>query len=55
MGTTAGAKSFRQAIDAVMNGQKLKDAAKEYEELRSAVEAWGIPGEDEKDIFGLKM
>jgi 2,3-diketo-5-methylthiopentyl-1-phosphate enolase len=55
MGTTAGASSFRQAIDAVMDGKKLKDAAKEFKELGAAVEAWGIPGEDEKDIFGLKM
>jgi 2,3-diketo-5-methylthiopentyl-1-phosphate enolase len=55
MGTTAGAKSFRQAIDAVLSGRKLIDAAKEYKELGAAVEAWGIPGQDEKDIFGLKM
>jgi 2,3-diketo-5-methylthiopentyl-1-phosphate enolase len=55
MGTTAGAKSFRQAIDAVMSGRKLKEAAQEYKELSAAVEAWGIPGQDEKDIFGLKM
>jgi 2,3-diketo-5-methylthiopentyl-1-phosphate enolase len=55
MGTTAGAKSCRQAIDAVMAGRSLMDAAKEFKELGAAVDAWGIPGEKEIDIFGLKM
>jgi 2,3-diketo-5-methylthiopentyl-1-phosphate enolase len=55
MGTTAGGKAFRQAIDAVMAGRCLSDAAREYKELGEAVQAWGIPGVSEKDIFGLKM
>jgi len=55
MGTTAGAKAFRQAIDAVMAGGCLSEAAREHKELNAAVNAWGIPGTAEKDIFGLKL
>ena len=40
-GPIAGAKAFRQAIDAVMNGVKLRKAAKEHEELGKAMGIWG--------------
>ncbi len=42
MGGTAGAKSVRQAIDAVMAGIPLEEAAKQHPELAAALEDWGI-------------
>ncbi len=42
MGYTAGAKAWQQAIDAVVAGISLKDAAKDKPELRAALEKWGI-------------
>jgi len=42
-GPVAGAKAFRQAIDATMQGRSLEDAAAEYEELRVALETWQEP------------
>lgn len=42
MGYTAGAKAWRQAIDATMQGMKLSDYAKDHKELQSAIEKWGI-------------
>ncbi len=38
MGPAAGAKAFRQAIDALINGRSLDDAAEEHEELSSSIE-----------------
>ncbi len=40
-GPIAGAKAFRQAIDAVMQGRKVKDVAKEHKELGVALGVWG--------------
>jgi 2,3-diketo-5-methylthiopentyl-1-phosphate enolase len=40
-GPISGAKAFRQAIDAVMQGKKVKDVAKEHEELGKALGVWG--------------
>lgn len=40
-GPTAGAKAFRQAIDAVMQGIKVKDYAKDHKELGVALGVWG--------------
>jgi 2,3-diketo-5-methylthiopentyl-1-phosphate enolase len=40
-GPTAGAKAFRQAIHAVMNGITVKEYAKEHEELGKALGVWG--------------
>jgi len=54
MGPMAGAKAFRQGIDAVMSGLSLKEAAKENEELRVAIEAWGVYEERHEGIFDLK-
>jgi 2,3-diketo-5-methylthiopentyl-1-phosphate enolase len=42
-GPVAGAKAFRQAIDATMKGRPLEDAAKEYPELKAALETWVDP------------
>ncbi len=42
MGATAGARSVRQAIDAMMRNIPLEEAAKEHPELATALEDWGI-------------
>ena len=54
MGAAAGARALRQAIDAAVSGVPLSTAAKEHEELKLAIEAWGVLGEDEKKLFELK-
>ncbi len=41
LGTEAGAKAMRQAIEAVMKGIPLREYAKSHEELRIALEHWG--------------
>ena len=40
MGATAGAKAFRQAIDAVVKDVDIYEYAKENEELKIALEKW---------------
>ncbi|TFG04476.1 MAG: ribulose 1,5-bisphosphate carboxylase [Promethearchaeota archaeon] len=40
-GAAAGAKAFRQAIDAVMQGIKVKDYAKDHKELGVSLGTWG--------------
>ena len=42
MGYTAGAKAWRQAIDATLAGIPLTEAAKTQPELKAAIEQWGI-------------
>ena len=42
MGYTAGAKAWRQAIDAVMVGVPLEEAAKTKPELKAAIDHWGV-------------
>jgi 2,3-diketo-5-methylthiopentyl-1-phosphate enolase len=42
MGYKAGAMAWRQAIDAVLSGMTLQEAAKKYPEFRAAAETWGI-------------
>lgn len=54
MGPAAGAKAFRQGIDAVCKGKSLADAGKECEELGKALELWGIYSEAQGGIFDLK-
>ncbi len=39
MGPAAGARAFRQAIDAVMSGKSTDEAAEEHEELAQSIEA----------------
>ena len=46
MGPAAGARAFRQGIDAVMAGKTLEEAKADHEELRMALDLWGIYGED---------
>jgi len=41
MGATAGAKSVRQAIGALMKNISLEEAAKKHKELAVAIESWG--------------
>ncbi|MBY0121288.1 2,3-diketo-5-methylthiopentyl-1-phosphate enolase [Bacillus sp. S/N-304-OC-R1] len=40
-GAAGGGKAFRQAVDAVLAGKSLIEAASEHEELRIALELWG--------------
>ncbi|MFX1437206.1 MAG: RuBisCO large subunit C-terminal-like domain-containing protein [Promethearchaeota archaeon] len=40
-GPIAGARAFRQAIDAVMEGKNIRDVAKEKKELGVALGIWG--------------
>jgi len=42
MGYTAGAKAWRQAVDAAMTDIPLPEAAKDHPELRAALELWGL-------------
>lgn len=54
MGPRAGAKAFREAIDACMNDVPLREAAKGSPELTWAIEKWGIYGEDHsKDLYAI--
>lgn len=54
LGPAAGARALRQAIDALMTGRSLRDAADEFTELRAAIEAWGLPGEKEAELFEMR-
>lgn len=42
LGAAAGGRAFRQAIDAVLAGVSLQEYAGDHEELRKAIELWGI-------------
>jgi 2,3-diketo-5-methylthiopentyl-1-phosphate enolase len=42
LGYKAGAMAWRQAIDAVLAGMTLQEAAQKYPEFRAAAETWGI-------------
>ena len=54
MGPAAGARAFRQGIDAVCAGKSLEEAGTEYEELGVALKLWGIYSEAKHGIFDLK-
>ncbi len=41
MGTRAGAKAMRQAIDSVMQGIPIREYAKKHKELKAAIQLWG--------------
>jgi 2,3-diketo-5-methylthiopentyl-1-phosphate enolase len=41
-GAAAGGRAFRQAVDAVSKGIALEQYAKDHEELRIAIERWGV-------------
>ena len=40
-GAAGGGRAFRQAIDAVLQGETLQDAGKQQKELQTALELWG--------------
>jgi 2,3-diketo-5-methylthiopentyl-1-phosphate enolase len=40
-GAAGGGLAFRQAVDAVLNGISLADAAEQHPELKTALELWG--------------
>ena len=40
-GAAGGGRAFRQAIGVVLRGEILQDAAKQHEELQTALELWG--------------
>lgn len=42
LGTIAGGRAFRQAIDASLQGRQLRDYAQTHPELQSAIDTWGI-------------
>ena len=41
-GTTAGAKAMRQAVDSALKNVSLKEYAKTHEELKEAIDKWGV-------------
>ncbi|MFX0039434.1 MAG: type III ribulose-bisphosphate carboxylase [Promethearchaeota archaeon] len=41
MGTKAGAKAIRQAVDSVLEGYEIEDYSKKHVELAKAIEKWG--------------
>lgn len=43
MGPRAGAMAHRQALDAVLEGRSIREAAEAHPELCVALEAWGAP------------
>ncbi len=47
MGTEAGAKAMRQAVDAAMHGIPLQEYAEDKIELKNAIEKWGIISEED--------
>ncbi len=54
-GAMAGAKALRQAVEATMCGMTLKEAAKKYRELKSALDLWGIHDQSrDRLLFDLK-
>ena len=53
-GTVAGAQAMRQAVDATMHGISLSKAAEIKPELSAAINAWGLIGEKEKELFDIK-
>lgn len=42
LGAAAGGQAFRQAVDAVIRGESLEAYGKDHEELRIAIERWGV-------------
>jgi ribulose-bisphosphate carboxylase large chain len=49
-GTRAGAIAMRQAIDAAMKGIPLTEYAKDHEELRIAIQKWGLKFAESKQV-----
>lgn len=53
MGAAAGARAFRQGIDGVMAGRTLLETAQDCPELKSALDTWGVYGQ-QHDLFDLR-
>ncbi len=55
MGPKAGAKAFRQAITATMNGESLQKAAEKHEELKAALVKYGVVTADnaQKKLYAI--
>jgi 2,3-diketo-5-methylthiopentyl-1-phosphate enolase len=53
-GPRAGARAFRQAIDAIMTETPLEDAAKQHPELKDALDLWGIHRRPVQKFFDPK-
>ncbi len=54
MGASAGAKACRQAIEAIIRGRSLEEAAEEFPELKAAIDVWGIFKKDDRSLFEMK-
>ena len=54
MGPVAGARAMLQSIDAAVKGIPIVEAAKEYPELKAAVDAWGVLDEEDAGLFDIK-
>ncbi|MGC1121376.1 MAG: RuBisCO large subunit C-terminal-like domain-containing protein [Candidatus Methanofastidiosia archaeon] len=52
MGPAAGSRAFRQAIDAVMEGEPIDEAAEEHEELAQSIEASLKAIKEMRDLMG---
>ncbi|MBU7013678.1 MAG: ribulose 1,5-bisphosphate carboxylase [Theionarchaea archaeon] len=52
MGPAAGSRAFRQAIDAVMEGRSIDEAAEEHEELAQSIEASLKALKEMRDLMG---
>jgi 2,3-diketo-5-methylthiopentyl-1-phosphate enolase len=52
MGPAAGARAFRQAIEAVLQGVSLEEAAEEHEELAQSIEASLKAIKEMRDLMG---
>lgn len=52
MGPAAGAKAFRQAIDAVMSGESIEEAAEDHEELAQSITASLKAIKQMRDLMG---
>ena len=54
MGPAAGARAFRQAMEAAMTGISTAEAAEHHRELREACRLWGVYSEPKSSLFDLK-
>lgn len=41
MGTVAGARAMRQAVEATLRGKTLTEYARDHQELKVALDKWG--------------
>jgi 2,3-diketo-5-methylthiopentyl-1-phosphate enolase len=55
MGPRAGAMAHRQALDAVLEGRYIREAAKTHPQLAVALDLWGVTGEADAVVFALRQ